>query len=177
MSPAPGQGLGKGRLLAVVASLVVVLDVITKQWVVSTFALHQSVPVLGDFVRLTYTHNPGAAFGINIGEHSRLFFLVLALLALVVLGVLYRATPAWDRLRLFAIALVAGGAVGNVLDRIRYERGVVDFLDVGVGSTRWPVFNVADMAVTSGAILLLISFYLEGREATDEEEAAPEGAG
>jgi signal peptidase II len=125
--------------------------------------LHQSISVFGDVVRLTYTHNPGAAFGINIGEHSRVFFLVLSILALGVLTSIYRATPNADRLRLFAVALVGAGAIGNILDRLRYERGVVDFLDVGIGAHRWWVFNVADSAVTVGAVLLLISYLLEER--------------
>ncbi len=150
-------------LLLLVVLLVVALDMVTKAWVTQNIALYRSVPVLGEFFRLTYTHNRGAAFGINVGEHSRVFFLVLSLVALGVLGLIYRATPAADRLRLFAISLVAGGAIGNIIDRVRYEQGVVDFLDVGLGSRRWPVFNIADSAVSIGAILLLISFYLEGR--------------
>lgn len=163
--------VNKPALLVAVAGAVLAADLVTKAWVVSNFALYQTVEVWGEFFRLTYTHNPGAAFGINIGEHSRIFFLVLALLALAFLGWLYLETPAWDRLRLWSLSLVTGGAVGNIIDRIRYERGVVDFLDFGIGSTRWPVFNVADMAVSVGAVLLLVSFYREerreGRERAD----------
>ncbi len=166
------DGLTKPGLLFGVVGTVLALDVITKLWVVSTLSLHQSVPVLGDVLRLTYTHNPGAAFGINVGEHSRIFFLVLALAALVVLALLYRSTPATDRVRLFAISLVAAGALGNILDRLRYERGVVDFIDVGIGGARWPIFNVADMAVTTGAILLLITFYMEGHDNEEEVSGA-----
>lgn len=161
--------------LAIFAAILAA-DILTKLWAVDALSMHQPVEVLGDVVRLTYTHNPGAAFGIHVGEHSRIFFLLLGAAALVILYLLYRATPAWDRLRLAALALVAGGALGNMLDRVRYERGVVDFLDVGIGAHRWPVFNVADMAVTTGALLLLLSFYLEGREEKRREalEAARE---
>jgi len=165
---------GKSRLALGIVGAVLLLDVLTKLWVVRTFDFHESVPVLGDWVRLTYTHNPGAAFGIHVGEHSRVFFLTLSLVALGVLGLLYRSTAAGDRLRLIALSLVAGGAIGNILDRIRFERGVVDFLDVGIGSFRWPVFNLADMAVSSGAILLLISFYAEDRQARDAATAERE---
>ncbi len=84
--------------------------------------------VIGEFLRLTYTHNPGAAFGMNIGEHSRLFFLALALVALMALFLIYRATPRQDVLRLVAVSLIASGAIGNILDRLRYEAGVVDFM-------------------------------------------------
>lgn len=168
---ASAPGRSKGTLALAILGVVLVLDVLTKWWVVQNFALYDQVPVLGDWLRLTYTHNPGAAFGINVGEHSRIFFLVLSLVALGVLAFLYRATPAADRLRIVALSLVGGGALGNILDRIRYERGVVDFIDVGIGSYRWPVFNVADMAVSTGAVLLLISFYTEEQESEVETEA------
>ena len=169
---AAGKG-GPSKVAITVTAIAVVLtlDILTKLWVIRTFDLYETTPVLGDFFRFTYTHNRGAAFGIDIGEHSRMFFLVLSLVALGVLGAIYRATPAWDRLRVLALSLVAGGALGNILDRIRFERGVVDFLDFGIGSSRFPVFNIADTAVTIGATLLLISFWLEGRRERAEEEA------
>lgn len=162
----------KVLLTVITIGFVLILDLVTKAWVVGSFDLYQTTPVWGDFFRFTYTHNRGAAFGIDIGEHSRIFFLVLSLVALGVLGAIYRATPAWDRLRVLALSLVGGGAIGNIIDRVRYERGVVDFLDFGIGTSRFPVFNVADSAVTVGATLLLISFWLEGRR---EAEAAGEG--
>ncbi len=164
--------VNKKVLLIAVLSTVVVLDVLTKAWAMSSLTFGHPVPVLGEFFRLTYTHNPGAAFGINIGEHSRLFFLVLSLAALVVLGVIYRSTPAADRLRLSAVSLVSAGAIGNIIDRFRFEAGVVDFLDVGIGAHRWPIFNVADMAVSIGAVLLLISFYFEEKDGDEPESVA-----
>jgi len=161
-------GIGKTAITLVIVAVILLFDITTKLWVVENFRLHESVQVIGDFFRFTYTHNRGAAFGINVGENSRIFFLVLAILALGIVGFIFRATPATDRLRLCALSLVAGGAIGNILDRIRYEQGVVDFLDFGLGSSRFPVFNVADSAISVGAALLLLSFYLEGR---DEPEA------
>jgi len=158
-----GRTASKTLITITVIGVVLILDMLTKAWVVNTLVLYSSTPVWGDFFRLTYTHNRGAAFGINVGDHSRIFFLVLAVVALGVLGAIYRATPAWDRLRVLALSFVAGGAVGNIIDRIRFEAGVVDFLDFGIGASRFPVFNVADSAVTVGATLLLISFWLEGR--------------
>lgn len=163
-------GVNKLLLLVVVAGVIVGLDLLTKMWIVQQFSMGEIRPVLGDFVRLTYTHNRGAAFGINVGEHSRAFFLVLSLVALLVLGFIYRATPATDVLRLLAVALVGGGAIGNIVDRIRYAAGVVDFIDVGFGAHRWPIFNVADSAVSVGAILLLISFYFEEKVGDDAPE-------
>lgn len=166
------RGVQKGALLLAVAGIILLLDVLTKQWIVTTLVMYEIRPVFGEFFRLTYTHNPGAAFGINIGEHSRLFFLALSLVALAVLGWMYRVTPRSDILRLTALALVCGGAVGNILDRVRYEAGVVDFIDIGYGGYRFWIFNIADSAVSVGAVLLLISFYLEERRDARAAEAS-----
>jgi len=153
----------KIRLLAVVLATVVVLDLVTKLLVQSTITLHQQVDVLGSVIRLTYIHNPGAAFGLYFGPWSRQIFLALSLVALIVLAALYWYTPAPDKARLLAIALICGGALGNIVDRMRSPRGVVDFVDVGLGAIRWPVFNVADVAVTTGALVLALSLWREDR--------------
>ncbi len=171
-APLAARGVNKTALLLALVGTIVVLDFFTKMWAMSSLTLGYPVPVLGEFFRLTYTHNPGAAFGINVGAHSRTFFLVLSLVALVVLGFIYRATPTRDILRLVAVALVSGGAIGNIVDRFRFEAGVVDFLDVGIGRHRWPIFNVADMAVSIGAVLLLITFYFEEKGGDEQESGA-----
>ena len=137
------------------------MDQLTKYFVERTLVLYSPVPVVGDYFRLTYIHNPGAAFGLHLGDYSRYIFLALTLIAVVLLFLWYRSTPLDDRLRLFAIATVTGGAVGNLVDRVRSRLGVVDFLDVGFGSVRWPVFNIADIAVTIGAVLLAVSLWKE----------------
>jgi len=152
---------GKAGLFAGVLGGVVALDLITKTFVQRSLSLYQQVNVVGDYVRLTYIHNPGAAFGIHLGPYSRFIFLALSLVALAALAGMYWVTPAKDRIRLASIALICGGAVGNLLDRIRSSQGVVDFMDVGIGQLRWPVFNVADVAVTCGAIFLALSLWRE----------------
>ena len=154
---------GKLRLLLVVPGIVLLLDRITKWIVQSRFTLYEQVDVLGSVIRLTYIHNPGAAFGLYLGPWSRQIFLVLSAVAIAVLTALYWFTPAAERARLLAIALICGGALGNFIDRLRSARGVVDFVDVGFGTLRWPVFNVADMAVTTGAIVLALSLWREDR--------------
>jgi signal peptidase II len=160
----------KTRLFAGVMSLVLGLDVATKVLVQRRMMLGDQVEILGDLVRLTYIHNPGAAFGIYLGEQSRFIFLALSVVALGALLAMYWTTPKANRIRLAAIALVCGGAVGNLIDRVRSDRGVVDFLDMGIGENlRWPVFNVADVAVTIGAILLALSLWQE------EQVEEPEG--
>ncbi len=160
---------GKLGSFAGTAAVVLALDMFTKLLVQQTLHVYESISVFGNFFRLTYIHNPGAAFGLHLGPHSRFLFLTLALVALAVLIVMYRHTPAEDRLRLFAIGAIAGGALGNVIDRIRSAAGVVDFLDFGVGGLRWPVFNIADTAVTIGALLLLTSLWAEDQRRDREE--------
>ena len=153
----------KAALFLALVVGVVSLDFATKWLVQRMMREFDQVDIIGEYVRLTYIFNPGAAFGIDLGPYSRLIFLVLSVVALVALAGMYWATPAGDRMRLIAIALICGGAIGNLVDRVRSARGVVDFLDVGIGTIRWPVFNVADIAVTTGAILLALSLWNEER--------------
>jgi signal peptidase II len=154
----------KALLFGGVLGGVLTLDLITKLLIQRSFTLYQQVQVIGDYVRLTYIYNPGAAFGIHLGEYSRFIFLFLSLLALAALAGMYWVTPVRDRVRLMSIALICGGALGNLLDRLRSANGVVDFLDVGIGDIRWPVFNVADIAVTTGAIFLALSLWREEQQ-------------
>jgi signal peptidase II len=155
---------GKLRLFASVLLSVVAVDLGTKLLVENTMPLYTNINVIGDYVRLTFIHNPGAAFGIHLGEYSRFIFLGLSLIALVALAGMYWVTPATDRVRLGAISLICAGAIGNLMDRVRSPDGVVDFLDVGIGNLRWPVFNVADIAVTTGAIFLALSLWREEQQ-------------
>ena len=129
-------------------------DVLTK-YVAHTRLLSRSTyrDLVGDTVRVTLVDNPGAAFGLHVGLYSRWVFLTLTVIALVVLAQLYRTTRAHDRPRALALGLVCGGAVGNLINRLRSGPGVVDFIDIGFGEHRWPTFNVADIGVTVGALL------------------------
>ena len=159
---------------------VVVADVVTK-YLAHTRLLPQHVPreVFGDMVRLTLVYNPGAAFGLYLGSYSRWFFLLLAVVALVVLVRLYRTTAHNDWLRALALGLVCGGAVANVINRLWSSRGVVDFIDVGVGIHRWPTFNVADIGITIGAVLLAWVLWQEDRRAParrQQERSPPRSA-
>src|SRR5690606_32155262 len=89
----------KALLFATIVCGVLAVDIFTKELVVRTIGLYQQIPIIGDYVRLTYIHNPGAAFGIEVGQHSRIVFLVLSALALIALGAMYWFTPAADRMR------------------------------------------------------------------------------
>lgn len=161
------------RLFWGTAVAVVVADVITKLLAEGMLARRLPVNIIGEWVRLRLVYNEGAAFGLHLGEYSRWIFFGLAVLALIVLGSMVRSTRPGDRLRLLALALVCGGATGNLVDRIRSAEGVVDFIDVGVGLWRWPTFNVADSAITVGAIGLAILLWLEGRDSHRAKEAGP----
>jgi signal peptidase II len=157
----------KVAVLALIVIGVLILDIGTKLLVQKHFHLYQQMDVIGEYVRLTFIYNPGAAFGIQVGEYSRQIFFVLSLIALAALMGMYWFTPADDRVRLIAISLICGGAIGNLIDRVRSASGVVDFIDVGVGDVRWPVFNIADMAVTGGAIILALSLWKEEQQVGD----------
>ena len=120
-----------------------------------------SASVAGNVIQLRLVHNQGAAFGLELGSWQRWIFLVIALVAIAWLFSASRQALPTDRLRQFAVAFVAGGAAGNAIDRLLSARGVVDYIDVGAGSLRWPTFNVADIAVTCGAVALAISLWRE----------------
>ena len=152
---------------------VVLLDLATKLIAAATLS-PQHIPheILGNHLRLTLVYNPGAAFGLHVGDHSRWVFMALTIGALLILGRLYISAPEGDRTRVMSLALVCGGALGNLIDRVRSGLGVVDFLDVGVGDARWPTFNVADMAVSVGAFLLAIVLWVEDRTNEEGERAA-----
>jgi len=151
---------------------VIGFDQYTKILTVSNFALYESLEIIPGFFSLTYLTNKGAAFGFLAGVDSawrHYFFLILASVALVLLLV------AWFRLRKEhrfygpALALIAGGAIGNVIDRVRLG-AVVDFLDFYVAGHHWPAFNVADSAILVGVVLFLLSNYLEERQKRGKDE-------
>ena len=159
------------RVFVSAAAVVVVLDAITKYLAELHLGSGAMVRVLGDWVRLHLVYNRGAAFGLHLGDYSRWIFLAIAIIAVVVLYRMSREAAPGDRFRQLALGLVAGGAAGTLIDRIRSSRGVVDFLDVGIGALRWPTFNVADIAVSCGAIALALSLWRE-----DARRPAPESA-
>ena len=157
MASAASRRVFWGTIAAVVS-----LDFVTK-YIAEAVLVGRPISVIGDYVVLRLVYNQCAAFGICLGPYSRWIFLVLAMLALVVLGSMVRNTRDTDHGRLFVLGLLVAGAVGNVVDRIRSSQGVVDFIEVGIGNYRWPTFNVADSAITVGAIALAVSLWLEGR--------------
>lgn len=155
----------KPRIFWPAFAVVLVLDIVTKYFAVRTLpAVHVPREVIGDLLRFTLAYNRGAAFGTHAGVWSRWIFTAAALLVLFFLARIYRDSDRNDRLRALALGLVCGGAVGNLVDRFRSSRGVIDFIDIGIGDFRWYTFNVADMGVSIGAMLLAWSFWREGKK-------------
>ena len=143
-------------LLTATAVAVIVLDRWTKQWASTALPFGQPVRVLGDYLRLTYTRNSGVAFG--LGQGTGFPYYVFSLVAIVVIVWMFlRDRAARGLARRFSLALILGGAVGNLVDRVTSGE-VVDFIEVGVPQWHWPVFNVADSAVTVGVLLFALTW-------------------
>lgn len=171
----PRSSRAKARVFWPVLAAVIGLDYASKAAVVASLGIqHAPRYVFGDVVRVTLAYNPGAAFSITLGDASRWIFAALAALVLLVLGVFYRATSPTDRWRALALGLVCGGAIGNLLDRLKSELGVVDFIDIGWGDVRFYTFNVADLAVTAGALLLAVLLWRD--EESRQPDAVPHGS-
>jgi len=164
----------KGALYWPLAFTLVLADCSTKRLAEEHLTPPQ-VPhdVVGDVVRLTLAYNPCAAMGLCIGPFSRWAFVFLTLVALAVLWQLYQRASTRDWRQIVALALVSGGAVGNLLDRIRSPQGVVDFIDIGVGDVRFWTFNIADVGVSIGAVLLaMVLLRQEAQRSADLADSA-----
>lgn len=149
----------------------IVLDQVTKAIVRDGMFLGQSIPVLGNFLRLTYVENPGIAFGIRVGNSNLFTFLsIIASIGIIVYLVTHWKEPMGIKA---GLALILGGAFGNLIDRIRFQQ-VVDFIDVGIRNVRWPVFNVADSAVVIGMFIFFITAIVVERRRNAEKEAVSE---
>jgi len=164
MTANPAQGIDRGPAIAkylrfaMIAAGVILLDQATKMLVLRYLPLHDSITVIPGFFSLTHVRNPGGAFGFMAQNSSPLrhwLFLLAAVFALGMILYFYHQTPRSHRFFGFALALIFGGAIGNLVDRLRFGE-VVDFLDVYVGYLHWPTFNVADSAVTVGVIIFLL---------------------
>ncbi len=150
--------------LFLVSGLIFAIDQITKIIVRMTMNLHESINVFGDFIRLTYVENSGMAFGISFG-YMNLITILSVILTGIAVGYLVVIRNE-KNMQPYGIALIVGGAFGNLIDRI-FRGGVTDFIDVGIPnyfSDRWWIFNVSDTAITIGIALFLISSYILERD-------------
>jgi signal peptidase II len=143
--------------LFMIAGSVCILDQVVKALIVAMIPVYQTIPVIPGFFNLTHIYNPGGAFGFLSGSTSglrHLFFLVSSFVAMGLILFLYAKTPPGQRLLEFGLSLILGGALGNIVDRIRIGK-VIDFLDVYLKSLHWPAFNVADSAISIGICLFV----------------------
>ncbi|MBU2054556.1 MAG: signal peptidase II [Proteobacteria bacterium] len=171
-------GKGAGRLVLrrenclflTIAAVVVVLDQLTKAWIISTLHVHDSFAVIGGFFNITHVRNPGAAFGFLAGAFPlfrSIFFLAVTAAAIALIIHYLRTTRIKSLPLVFSLALILAGAVGNLIDRVRFGE-VVDFLDFHVGAHHWPAFNVADAAITTGAVVM-VAILLRRRKERPQE--------
>jgi len=145
---------------------VVLLDVVTKAYIVATLFLHESFAVIEGFFNITYVRNPGAAFGFLAGTSPGFRFFFFIAITLAVIGmILYYIWKSHDKeiFETFSLSLILSGALGNMIDRVRFGE-VIDFIDVHVGSYHWPAFNVADSAISVGAAFLIFSLLRHKKE-------------
>jgi signal peptidase II len=156
------------KAIALTVAVTAVLDQLTKALVVHYFSLYDMVEVIPGFFNIVHWRNPGAAFGLfkEGGMVRTLLLAGVSFLALVIIGLLLR--HAKDTITRVALSLIAGGAVGNLIDRLRFGE-VIDFFDFYVGRYHWPAFNVADSAITVGVFLSLYLFYFKRPEGEKEE--------
>jgi signal peptidase II len=166
----------KSILLITLVGCVILLDQLTKFIIKKTMVLYDSIPLLGNFLQFTYIENSGMAFGIQI--ENRIVFTIISILATLIVAVYLFRLANENYLFKFSLSLILGGAIGNLIDRIVRGR-VVDFIDVeffdislpqfdlwfihfpGYSLSRWPIFNVADSAVTCGLILLTLVLFFQ----------------
>ena len=140
--------------------IVVLADQLSKNWINNNFNILESREIIGSFIKFSYVKNPGMAFGLSVGK----FAIVITILSFA--ATLFIAYFHWRErfnhpLIVTGLALILGGAIGNLIDRstiffVQNYEGVVDFIDVGIGTSRWYIFNIADSAVTVGILLYLL---------------------
>ena len=165
-------------LVLTIAVIVVALDQATKAWVLSNLPGAPPFTVIPGFFDLTFSRNTGGVFGLLAGAPSfgrRAFFIGTTAIALGVIGFYLRRWGRESRLLTVSLALVAGGAVGNLVDRLRFG-SVVDFIDWYWRSHHWYTFNIADSAISTGAVLLILHSLLPQSSATAVDHAAPPAA-
>ena len=160
------QARSRWHLLAWVTGPVLVLDQATKLHIHNTFALYESRPLVENFLSLTYVRNSGSAFGLLARYDPnvlRIFFPTVTVLAVVLLVWYLSRVPAFQKLTLWGVCLVIGGAAGNGIDRFRIGQ-VIDFVDVHWYEVyHWPAFNVADSSICVGVGLLLLDAFRSPR--------------
>jgi signal peptidase II len=157
-----------------ITTLALALDQFTKYWVARTLSLGDEVPVIDGFFNISYTENPGIAFGMLSDANVKWLLVAISMAAIFIVTYYLMRVPVTERLLLWALALLASGIAGNLIDRIRWGK-VIDFLGFYYNDWHFPVFNVADTAITIGASLMAIEllFSKPPPKMAEETEAKP----
>jgi len=148
---------GKYIKLLYIAGLVIIADQITKTLILNGMPLYHSINIIPGFFNLTHIHNPGGAFGFFANQSPlfrQILFVFVSSLAVFLIFIFYNNTPRSQPFLATGLAMVIGGAIGNLVDRIRFGK-VVDFLDFYIANTHWPAFNVADSAISIGSAIFI----------------------
>jgi signal peptidase II len=147
-----------------ISALIIVFDQITKYWAVTQLPFHQAVYVM-PYVEWYLTYNPGAAFSFlaDAGGWQRWFFTVTTIIISIVIFFWIKKLEPNEKMTAISLSLILGGAIGNLIDRI-YLGHVVDYVQVWLGSYPWPAFNVADAAISVGAVLLILTSFTESKK-------------
>lgn len=141
------------KLIVIIAILLTIIDQISKLFITKLMNVKHSIKIIDNFFYLTYTHNQGAAFSILIGK--RIFLIIITILIIILLLSYLKNNPPKDKLTKFSFALILGGSLGNLIDRL-VRGSVIDFLDFKIFTYNFPIFNLADTFITIGVILLII---------------------
>ena len=147
-------------IFLIIGAGILLIDQVTKEFVTQRLALHENVEVIPGFFDFTYVRNTGGAFGILAGKASHLrtgLFLTISCVALGIILYLYASIPPGKPWLGAGLAMTFGGALGNLVDRLRFGE-VVDFLDFHIGTLHWPAFNVADSAISVGIAIFCFYF-------------------
>jgi signal peptidase II len=145
----------------VTLAAVVLLDQFLKAYIGGSMNLHESIPVIEGYFNITYVKNPGAAFGFlanSAPEFRSLFLISVTVIAIVLILYFISKSTEKEVFLTFSLSLILGGAVGNLIDRIRFGE-VTDYLDFYISSYHWPAFNVADSAISLGALVLVVEIF------------------
>ena len=148
--------------LVLIAGAIILLDQITKAVILNVMPLFESISVIPGFFSITHIHNPGGAFGLLADQSAWVrkgVFLIMSSVAVCIVLYFYHKTPKTHPWLAVGLALIFGGAIGNLIDRFRFGK-VVDFLDFYIGTAHWPAFNVADSAITTGVGIFVLHLVL-----------------
>ena len=153
--------------LIIIIVAIIALDQWSKWAIKTSFNLYQSKPVIQDLLHFTYVTNDGMAFGLSFPGGKHVLLIMTILLTGFIVGFLWKEKNGHPLIK-YGLALILGGAIGNLIDRLLYGK-VVDFLDLMIGNFHWYIFNIADSSVTIGMILFIIhSIYIEQKKTNDK---------